>query len=55
MGGGADLAALSFGNTSRGGSPSPVPEPSTLLLALFAVLGAVTTQFVRHRIQYQAV
>ena len=40
VGQGADVAAESLGN-SVGGDPSPVPEPSTLLLALFAVLGVV--------------
>ena len=37
---GVDVTAVSLGN-SVGGDPSPVPEPSTLLLALLAVLGVV--------------
>ena len=53
--GGTDLAALSFGNTSGGGNPSSVPEPSTLALALLAVLGVVSTQFMRHRFRCQTV
>jgi hypothetical protein len=33
------LAALSPGNSAEGRDPSPVPEPSTLLLVLVAVMG----------------
>ena len=54
VGKGVDVAALPLGN-SVAGDPSPVPEPSALLLALLAILGAVSTRFARHRIQYQAV
>ena len=54
LGEGVDVAALSLGNSFRG-DPSPVPEPSTLLLALFAVLGVVSTQFVRRHLRWQTV
>jgi hypothetical protein len=54
VGEGADVAVESLGN-SVGGGPSPVPEPSPILLALFAALGAVSAQFVRQRIQFRAV
>ncbi len=40
VGQGVDVTAVSLGN-SVGGDPAPVPEPSTLLLALLAVLGVV--------------
>ena len=39
--GGADLAALSPSNSAVGGTPLPVPEPSTLLLVLLALWGAI--------------
>ena len=35
------------------GNPSVVPEPSTLLLAILAVLGAVGTQILRHHFRCQ--
>jgi hypothetical protein len=54
-GGGTDLAALSLGNSPGGSNPSPIPEPSTLLLALLAVLGVVSTQFVRHHFRCQTI
>ncbi len=37
-----DLAALSEGNSAAIGNSSPVPEPSTFLLAIFAVVGGVS-------------
>ncbi len=55
LSGGPDLAALSLGNSPGGGNPSSVPEPSTLLLALLAILGVVSTQFARHHFRCQAV
>jgi fibronectin-binding autotransporter adhesin len=54
VGEGVDVAAVSFGN-SIGGDRSPVPEPSTLLLAFLAVLGVVSTQFVRRHLRSQTV
>ncbi len=48
-----DLAALSAGNPAVGGNPSTVPEPSMLLLALLAVLGVVSTLFMRHHVRRQ--
>jgi autotransporter-associated beta strand protein len=54
-GGGTDLAALSLGDSSGGSNPSSVPEPSTLLLALLAVLGVISTQFVRNHFRCQTV
>ena len=54
VGDGVDVAAVSLGN-SVGGDPSPVPEPSTLLLALLAVLGVVSAQFMRRHFQFQTV
>ena len=53
--GGTDLEALLAGNPAVGGNLSPVPEPSTLLLALLAVLGVISTQFARHHLQSQTV
>jgi hypothetical protein len=50
VGEGVDVAAVSLGN-SIGGDPSPVPEPTTLLLALLAVLGVVSTKFARHHLR----
>jgi fibronectin-binding autotransporter adhesin len=55
VGEGVDEAALSLGNSALSSNSSPVPEPSTLLLALLAVLGAVSTHFVRHFQRYQTV
>jgi autotransporter-associated beta strand protein len=40
-GGGADLAALSPGNSAVGGNLSAVPEPSTLLLLLLALSNVI--------------
>ena len=50
-----DLAVPSADNSVGIGNPSSVPEPSTLLLALLAVLGMISTQFARHRVRCQAV
>ena len=58
-----DLSTANFGsvdgtlagNPALGGNLSPVPEPSTLLLALLAVLGVVSIQFVRHHFRWQTV
>ncbi len=33
----------------------PVPEPSTLLLALVAVLGVISTHFARHHFRWQTI
>ena len=49
-----DLTVAPMAN-SVGGNPSPVPEPSTLLLALFAVLGVVTTRLARRHFRSQTV
>jgi hypothetical protein len=53
--GGIELAAPSLGNSVGGSNPSSVPEPSTLVLALLAVLGVVSTQFVRHHFRCRTV
>jgi hypothetical protein len=45
---GFDHAALSPGNSASGGDLAAVPEPSSLLLTLLAVLGVVSTRFGRH-------
>jgi autotransporter-associated beta strand protein len=50
-----DLAVPAAGNSVGIGNASQVPEPSTLLLALLVVLGAVSTQFVRHHFRCQTV
>jgi autotransporter-associated beta strand protein len=52
-GGLADLGVPSFGDSVGRVNPSSVPEPSTLLLALLAVLGAVSTRFARHHFRFQ--
>ena len=54
-GDGTDLAALSAGNSAVGGNSSAVPEPSTLLLVLLAVLAVFSTQFARHHFRWQTV
>jgi hypothetical protein len=46
---------LATGNSVGSGNPAPVPEPSTLLLALFAILGVVSTHFARHHVRCQKV
>ena len=51
----ADLAVPAAGNSVGISNASPVPEPSTLLLALLAVLGAVSIQFVRYHLRCQSV
>jgi fibronectin-binding autotransporter adhesin len=53
--GSADLANSTTGKSVESNNPAPVPEPSTLLLALLAVLGVVSTQFVRHDFRSQTV
>jgi autotransporter-associated beta strand protein len=47
--GGADPAVLSPVNSAVGGSPSPVPEPSTLLLMLLAFSGVSGQRIARRR------
>jgi hypothetical protein len=54
-GGLADLGVPSFGDSDGRVNPSSVPEPSTLLLALLAVLGVGGTQFARHHFRCQSV
>jgi autotransporter-associated beta strand protein len=54
VGGGVDVAALSLDN-SVGGNPSPVPEPSTAVLVLLAVLGVICTELRRHRLRCRKV
>ena len=46
-------AVLSPGNSTVGGNPATVPEPSALLLALLAVLGAATIRFAPHHSRCQ--
>jgi autotransporter-associated beta strand protein len=50
-----DLAVPAAGNSVGIGNTSQVPEPSTLLLALLAVLGVVSTEFVRRHLRWQTV
>jgi autotransporter-associated beta strand protein len=54
-GGLTDLGVPSFGDSLGRVDPSSVPEPSTLALALLAVLGIVSTQFARHHFRCQSV
>jgi fibronectin-binding autotransporter adhesin len=54
-GGGSELASLSRVSSVGNGNPSAVPEPSTLLLALLAVLGVFSTRFARHHLRWQTV
>ena len=49
----AGPAVLAMGNSVRSDNSAPVPEPSTFALALLAVLGVVSTQFVRHHFRCQ--
>jgi autotransporter-associated beta strand protein len=51
----ADLAVLATGKPIGSNNPAPVPEPSTLRLALLGVLGLVSTLFVRHHVRCQTV
>jgi hypothetical protein len=51
-GGSTDLEPLLAEHSAVGGHLSVVPEPSTLLLVLLAVLGVVSTQFVRHHFRW---
>jgi autotransporter-associated beta strand protein len=46
--GSADIVGPMIGNPVESNNLSPVPEPSTLLLALLAVLGVLSTQFAQH-------
>ena len=46
--GAADLANTTTGASDGSNNPSPVPEPSTLALALLAILGVIYTWLVRH-------
>ena len=46
--GAADLANTTTGASDGSNNPSPVPEPSTLALALLAILGVIYTRLVRH-------
>jgi fibronectin-binding autotransporter adhesin len=46
---------LAMGNSVGSNYLAPVPEPSTLLLALLAVLGVIGTEFVRHHFRSQTV
>ena len=50
-----EVAVLAAVNSVGIVNASQVPEPSTLLLALLAVLGAVSTQFARHHFRFQTV
>jgi hypothetical protein len=51
---GEGLAVVAVGKSVGSDNPAPVPEPSALLLALFAILGVVATQFVRHHFRCQS-
>lgn len=44
-----------LGGSNLSANASAVPEPSTLLLTLFAALGVVSTQLARHRLRSQTV
>ena len=46
-----ELAVPAAGNSVEIGNASQVPEPSTILLGLLAVLGVVSTHFARHYFQ----
>jgi hypothetical protein len=54
-GGLANLGVPSFSDSFERVNSSSVPEPSTLLLVLLAVLGVVSTQFARHHFRCQTV
>ena len=54
-GGGSELASLSRVSSVGNGNPSAVPEPSTLLLALLAVLGVAITRFARLHFRWRTV
>ena len=48
-----DLAPLSVDDSAVIGNAAPVPEPSTLMLALLVVLSVVGARFVRHHFRRQ--
>src|SRR5262249_15827337 len=48
-----DMLPLSTGNSTLVGNASVVPEPSTLLMALLAALGVVSSQFMRHQFRWR--
>jgi uncharacterized protein YjbI with pentapeptide repeats len=50
-----DPAALSLGNSAAGGNPFSVPEPSTRLLMLLALLVLFCAHFARHCFRCQTV
>ncbi len=50
-----DLTVPAAGDSVGTGDASQVPEPSTFLLALLAVLGVISTQFARNHFQCQTV
>jgi fibronectin-binding autotransporter adhesin len=50
----ADQVVLAIGKSVGSNNPALVPEPSTLLLALLAVLGVISTQFARHHFRRHA-
>ena len=52
---GSDLAVPAISNSVAYDTASPVPEPSTLLMALLALLGLVCTDFAQHHHRYQTV
>jgi len=51
----ANSAVLAMGNPVRKDNTAPVPEPSTLLLAILAVFGVVSTDFLRCRLLRQTI
>jgi autotransporter-associated beta strand protein len=51
----ADLGVPTFGDYVGRVNPSSVPEPSTLLLVLLAVLGVICTQYMCHHFRCQTV
>ena len=52
---GSSVSVSTLGGSNLGGNTAAVPEPSTLLLALLAVLVVISTQFMRHYFRCQAV
>ena len=51
----AALAVVAMGKSVGSGNAAAVPEPSTILLTLLAILGVVSTQFARHHFRSQTV